>query len=244
MLTRTNAQLIPIQQALAAARVPFWSPAQGALLQDPVARSVLSEIRRTPQAPMQAVVADLVAQAEEPASTDEQRAVLTTLADLARTFQRQEPHSPAGPWLAWLPTALSDDPRGPRPADAVTLCSFHRAKGLEWDAVWVAGLEQGLVPIGRATSVAAEEEERRLLYVALTAGRRRAALLLGPPAHVRHPAVRRDASPWLELVRASCSGGARPGVPSSPVGSAPWRDRLRDQRQQLHAHGRRVASAG
>jgi DNA helicase II / ATP-dependent DNA helicase PcrA len=242
VLTRTNAQLIPIQQALAAARVPFWSPAQGALLGDPVASSILSVIRRTPQTPMQAVVADLVAQAEEAASTDERRAVLTTLADLARTFQRQEPQSPAGPWLNWLPTALSDDPRGPRPADAVTLCSFHRAKGLEWDAVWVAGLEQGLVPIGRATSVAAEQEERRLLYVALT---RAAVELHCSWARQRTfgtRAVRRDASPWLELVRASCTGAAA-GPPESPAGTPSWRGRLRDQRELLHT-GRSSRGSG
>ncbi len=46
VLTRTNAQLVPIQKALAAAGVPFWAPAQAALLDDPAVRQALQEIAR------------------------------------------------------------------------------------------------------------------------------------------------------------------------------------------------------
>jgi len=53
-------------------------------------------------------------------------------------------------------------------SDAVELSTFHRAKGLEWPAVALVGLEDGLVPIAYATSAAAQAEERRLLYVAVT----------------------------------------------------------------------------
>ena len=142
-------------------------------------------------------------------------------------------------WLAWLPSALSDDPRGPRPTDAVTLCSFHRAKGLEWEAVWVAGLEQGLVPIGRATTPAAEAEERRLLYVALT---RAGAELHCSWARQRTFGIRpvpREASPWLELILAA-SGDPAPGDPRPSADAPRWRQRLRDQRRQLGGR-RRVA---
>ena len=52
--------------------------------------------------------------------------------------------------------------------DAVVLSTFHRAKGLQWPAVFVVGLSDGLVPIASARTPAALEEERRLLYVALT----------------------------------------------------------------------------
>ncbi len=55
---------------------------------------------------------------------------------------------------------------------AVTISSFHRAKGLQWGAVWVCGLESGLVPIAYATTPAALAEERRLVYVALTRAER------------------------------------------------------------------------
>lgn len=59
---------------------------------------------------------------------------------------------------------------------AVTLCTLHAAKGLEWDDVHIVGLGDGLVPIGYARTQEAVEEERRLLYVGITRARRRLAL--------------------------------------------------------------------
>jgi DNA helicase-2/ATP-dependent DNA helicase PcrA len=59
---------------------------------------------------------------------------------------------------------------------AVTLCTLHTAKGLEWDDVHIVGLGDGLMPIGYARTPEAVEEERRLLYVGITRARRRLAL--------------------------------------------------------------------
>jgi DNA helicase-2/ATP-dependent DNA helicase PcrA len=53
----------------------------------------------------------------------------------------------------------------------VTLASLHAAKGLEWDAVFLVGLSEGLVPISFADTPVTVDEERRLLYVGITRAR-------------------------------------------------------------------------
>jgi DNA helicase II / ATP-dependent DNA helicase PcrA len=62
------------------------------------------------------------------------------------------------------------------PIDGVTLASLHAAKGLEWDAVFVVGLTDGMLPISYATTAEQVEEERRLLYVGMTRARRHLSL--------------------------------------------------------------------
>ncbi len=56
-----------------------------------------------------------------------------------------------------------------RPLDAVSLMTVHASKGLEFDAVFVTGLEYGLFPSVRESDAERDpEEERRLFYVAIT----------------------------------------------------------------------------
>jgi DNA helicase-2/ATP-dependent DNA helicase PcrA len=81
-------------------------------------------------------------------------------------------------------------------ADGVTLATLHAAKGLEWDAVFVIGAQDGTLPFSHADSPAEVEEERRLLYVGMTRARCHLAISW---ALARNPGGRpgRRPSPFL-----------------------------------------------
>ncbi|MBA2963773.1 MULTISPECIES: UvrD-helicase domain-containing protein [Ramlibacter] len=80
------------------------------------------------------------------------------------------------PLAAFLTHAAleSGDNQAQAGQDAVQLMTVHSAKGLEFDAVFVTGLEEGLFPSERSMSDhEGLEEERRLMYVAITRARKR-----------------------------------------------------------------------
>jgi len=80
--------------------------------------------------------------------------------------------------LAWLSEcALLTDADRTSEGDRALLLTVHNAKGLEFDAVFVIGMEQNLFPHARSIEEANLEEERRLCYVAITRARRELTLV-------------------------------------------------------------------
>lgn len=86
--------------------------------------------------------------------------------------------SPLGAFLSHASLEAGDN-QAQAGEDAVQLMTVHAAKGLEFDAVFITGLEEGLFPHENSLLDAGGlEEERRLMYVAITRARQRLTLTL------------------------------------------------------------------
>ena len=105
--------------------------------------------------------------------------------------------------------ALGDAAGGEDAAEAVQVLTLHRAKGLEFDHVLLAGLEEGVWPNWQAEQHGALDEERRLFYVGLT--RARHSLRLSWVRHRREWAGK--PSRFLADIPRALVEGTEPGVP-------------------------------
>ena len=200
VLVRTNAQAVPITEALADAGIPYRLRGDGGLLHQPEIRDAIAALRRVPAStPVRSSVHDLDEMVAAAEGTDERRANLEELIRLATEFDAMEPGGTTAGFLTWLRATVKAE--APDTADdAVEVVTFHRAKGLEWPVVIIGGLEKGLVPIGHATTPAAEAEERRLLYVALTRAREVVRCTWAERRTFGARSVPRTASPYLEAI--------------------------------------------
>ncbi|WUM96067.1 ATP-dependent DNA helicase UvrD2 [Streptomyces sp. NBC_00322] len=94
---------------------------------------------------------------------------LAALVRLAEDYVRVKPQATLSDLVAELDERAAAQ-HAPT-VQGVTLASLHSAKGLEWDAVFLVGLTEGMMPITYAKTDEQVEEERRLLYVGVTRAR-------------------------------------------------------------------------
>src|SRR5262249_35891474 len=113
--------------------------------------------------------------------------------------------------------------------DRVTLLTLHAAKGLEFDTVFITGIEENNLPHARsADDPDAMEEERRLFYVGLTRARHKLYLthafrraVFGPPARRGPSRFLGDLPPGLLEGAPPKGAGGRPVAPAARVTWAP-----------------------
>ncbi len=93
--------------------------------------------------------------------------------DLERGVEGESEVSPLEEYLQQIALYSEQDSLDVEREDLVTLMTLHNAKGLEYDAVFIIGCEEGAFPHMRALEEGGEEEERRLCYVGITRARKR-----------------------------------------------------------------------
>ncbi|MFF6824148.1 UvrD-helicase domain-containing protein [Streptomyces longwoodensis] len=178
---------------------------------------------------------------------------LAALVNLAQDFAAAKPDATLADLVAEL-----DERAGAQHAptvQGVTLASLHSAKGLEWDAVFLVGVAEGMMPITYARTDEQIEEERRLLYVGVTRARERLHVSW---ALSRAPGGRPNRRPsrFLDGLRpgsgtaagrspAGAAGGIERGPAGTPTASAPAVPR-RTQRAPARCRvcGRTLTDAG
>jgi DNA helicase-2/ATP-dependent DNA helicase PcrA len=230
ILMRTNAQVAAFEMACRGAQVPYRLAGARPLLDDPGIQAMVRDLGRRKGELFEVVAADLAALARcrEGDEPEGRPMAARTLTGLASEYERMENRPTVDSFLSWLGPATSSDRTDEGPP-GVTISTFHRAKGLEWQAVWVTGLEEGLVPIIHARTDDAEAEERRLLYVALTRAGEELHCSWARERTFGERLVPRGPSPWLAAIAGPDSGHE----PQVVTPEAQWRQRLAAQRDHL-----------
>jgi len=109
---------------------------------------------------------------EDPVTGENRRENIDEFVAAAEEFARTHPEPSLDNFLAEI-TLYTNVDNYQDTDDKLTLMTLHNVKGLEFDLVFVTGMEDGLFPLARSFDTPMElEEERRLLYVGATRARR------------------------------------------------------------------------
>jgi len=243
VLYRINARSEAYEEAFAAAGVPF-QVRDGSFLRRPGPRGVIARLRRADGglgvAEAVAAATDAIGYTRDGVGDDAGEEEITRQADLGRLRALASEYANAArdetgaeSTVAGFLTELEHRFAAEREGRGVQLMTYHRAKGLEFDAVFLPRLLDGELPFRARKSEADPDEERRLLYVGIT--RAREHLFLSWP---REP--RTAPSPFLleigvvkpESLRSTPAARAPRARVTVGAGGGPLFDRLREWRRK------------
>ena len=213
ILVRMNAQLAPLEEAMTRAGIAYQvrgvrfyeRPEVVAALStirglngDATGRALTAAIRAAFQAELghESTSAGGVPDVPRGDEARERAAALETVLSIVDEVIRTDPASDRAAIVAALDARADHERHGAK--DGVNLLTYHRAKGLEWDVVFLPMLEDGTLPIRQAfDDDGALAEERRLLYVGITRARRRLHLSWADRRESRGRETRRIRSRFL-----------------------------------------------
>ncbi len=213
VLVRMNAQFAPIEAELTRAGLAYQ--VRGVRFFDrPDVRGAIDLVRRSDIETTGTALAGAIRQlwgtklgydddAVSGRAGDEARertAALDTLLDILTQGVRADAAIDRASYIAELDRRRAAERAGS--ADGVNLLTYHRAKGLEWDAVALPAVEEGLLPIRQA--VDDDEllaEEARLLYVGITRARQYLAISWAAERETKGRTTRRLPSRFLGDLR-------------------------------------------
>jgi DNA helicase-2/ATP-dependent DNA helicase PcrA len=193
VLTRLSAQADAIEEALGRASIPCQRASSDALISRPHVADLLSRLERVIARTGRTRLADAMATLDPDAKLDprRQRAVdfLCTLAlpfaDDLDAFREAI--------ALWHDSDLQLAPQ------KVSLLTLHASKGLEFPLVFIAGCEDGLLPLRLPWLPATDvDEERRLLYVGMTRAKRRLVLVAAHRRSLLGRTIENRACPFFD----------------------------------------------
>ncbi len=212
VLYRTDAQAVVLGQALTRAGLPYQKRSHDLLARRPAVAGLMREMALTqPTGDVlgqltAAVRALAAARGESDATVTDIRAAGEVLAPLARRCGDD-----AERFRTEISLGAEADALDPR-AEAIPLLTLHAAKGLEFDVVFLAGCERGLLPLRLPGSgpLTPEQsaEERRLLFVGMSRARARLVLTCAARRMRHGTAEAAGRSPFLSSVDPGLLGPA------------------------------------
>ncbi|MGH2811536.1 MAG: 3'-5' exonuclease, partial [Actinomycetota bacterium] len=162
-----NARSEAFEEALSRAGFPY-QVADSPFLRRPGPRSVVQRLRRSSRTDVAAAVEETAkALGYEEDGGEAEGDEATRQADLGRLVLMAKEFPPGGTvadFVADLGARFTEEEDG----RGIQLLTYHRAKGKEYEAVFLPRLEEGELPFALAKSEERVAEERRLLYVGMT----------------------------------------------------------------------------
>lgn len=155
ILYRTSSQLPPIIEALDRTGMPYVTVSNEPLCSKKPVHDLLSRLTDGKN-----IIEQLEDLSKEFADKIDNNTI-NFLLDTARNFETKTD------FIHEISMSTEADTLDKR-ADRITLMTLHSSKGLEFKCVFIAGLEDGILPLYKAKEENETEEERRLLYVGMT----------------------------------------------------------------------------